>query len=71
MEWDRNMNRDIRSKLLRELNALGPVAEERETGANEYDAGSMARHCGEGFNADRSRPWKLGWLDADELLAED
>ena len=60
------MNRETRTQLLRELNARGPVVEERETGADEYTDGRMARHCDHPLDVDRSRPWRLGWLDADE-----
>ncbi len=61
------MNSKMRTTLLRELTAIGPVAEEKATGADEHHDGSMARHRAEQFDRDRSRPWKLGWLDADEM----
>jgi len=60
------MDREQRRALLAELNRLGPVPEEKETGADDYSDGRLARHYDQPFQDDKPRPWKLGWLDASE-----
>ena len=60
------MDCERRAALLQELGALGPVPAERESGAEEYCDGGLARHRDVQFDPQRSRPWKLGWLDADK-----
>jgi hypothetical protein len=66
------LTKEERTALLQELNALGPVAEEGKTGFEEYSEGHIAFVRGNPFDANASRPWKLGWLDgakeADDLL---
>jgi hypothetical protein len=69
------MDREQRRTLLEDLNKLGPVLEEKEIGADEYSDGRLARAYDHPFEENKSRPWKLGWLDAaedhDELLEKD
>jgi hypothetical protein len=60
------MDQEIRTTLLSELKALGPVPNERGTGFQDYSDGRIARHNDETFDGNRTRPWKMGWLDADE-----
>jgi hypothetical protein len=43
-----------------------PVPNERETGFEDFSDGRIARHRDETFDVNRTRPWKLGWLEADE-----
>jgi hypothetical protein len=64
------MNPQEREALLGQLNALGPVPAERDTGYDQYCEGQLARHRDQDFDAHQSRPWKLGWLDADQFHDE-
>lgn len=65
------MDRKTSATLLSELDALGPVAAERETGADDYSEGRLACYRSEHFDVEKSRPWKLGWLDANLTLTDD
>jgi hypothetical protein len=65
------MDQERREALLSELNALRPVANQRETGFEDFSDGRIARHHDETFDVNRTRPWKLGWLEADEQHEND
>lgn len=65
------MDQESRAALLRELNVQGAVPNERETGFEDYSEGRLARHRDEQFDLNQTRPWKLGWLDADEQHEKD
>jgi hypothetical protein len=69
-----NLKKEERAALLQELNALGPIAEEKATGYEEYSEGHNAFIRDVPFDANASRPWKLGWLDgakdADDFQAD-
>ena len=66
------MDQESRATLLSELNALGPVSNERKTGFEDFSDGHIARHHHEEpFDVNGTRPWKLGWLEADEQHEKD
>jgi hypothetical protein len=62
------MDSESRQKLLAELDSGGPFSTERATGFEEYCDGRVARFEDAPFDRTRSRPWKLGWVEADEEL---